>query len=112
MKKALILLCCISLLTVCGCSSDSATPEDFGKNYIQKQFKGIPCNLEDLDFTVTEEEANKATVTIEGDIKYKETLCIEKKDNQWILASGTAKKTQTEAPKKDMSEKKLPAGHE
>lgn len=111
MKKALILLCCIGLLTVCGCSSDSATPEDFGKNYIQKQFSGIPCNLEDLDFTVTEEEDNKATVTIEGDIKYKETLCLEKKDNQWILASGIAKKSPTEAPKKDMAEKKLPASH-
>jgi len=112
MKKTLILLCCLSLVTIYGCGSDSATPEDFGKNYIQKQFSGIPCDLEDMDFTVTEEEDNTATVTIEGDIKYKETLCLVKKDNQWVLAQGAAKKAQKESPKKDLPEKTAPAGHE
>jgi hypothetical protein len=115
MKKTLIFLCCISLLAVYGCGGDNATPEDFGKNYVKKKFSGIKCDLDDLDISVSEDEENKATVTIEGEIKYEETLSLVKKGDKWILASDAAKlpqkakdapKKTKDAPKKTKSEKK------
>ena len=81
MKKAILLLCCLSLLTVFGCGGENATPEDFGKNFIKQKFSGIDCDLDDLDITVTNEEENTATVNIEGEIQYEEWLEVAKKNN-------------------------------
>jgi hypothetical protein len=108
MNKIIALICCVGLLSVYSCGGDSATPEDFGKNHVKKVFSGIACNLDDLDFKVTKEGDDKATVVIKGDIKYKESLALVKKDNQWILASDAAKLSTKEkaALKKAEPEKK------
>ncbi|MFH2066308.1 MAG: hypothetical protein ABIK15_13995 [Pseudomonadota bacterium] len=108
MNKILVLICCIGLLSVYSCGGDSATPEDFGKNHVKKVFSGISCNLDNLNFTVTEEGDDKATVVIEGDVKYKESLALVKKDNQWMPAADAAKLSAKEkaAAKKADPEKK------
>ena len=108
MKKVLVLICCLGLLSVYGCGGDSSTPKDFGKNHVKNIFSGIPCSLDDLEFTITEEGDNHATVVIEGEIKYKETLSLVKKGDKWMLTSEAAKaeKKEKEVPEKAVTEKK------
>jgi len=110
MKKVLVLIFCMGLLAVYGCGGDSATPEDFGKKHVKKIFSGISCDLDDLDITVTEVGDSNATIVIEGDIKYKETLSLIKKGDKWMTASEAAKVEQKEKEtrKKAAPEKKCP----
>ena len=91
MKKIAFAVCCICFMIISGCGEDHLTPEDFGKDYVEKKFSGLNCNLEDLDYTVTEEGDDIATVEIEGKIKYKEKIFLVKKNEKWILASEAAK---------------------
>ena len=111
MKRIIALICCLGLMAIYGCGSDSTTPEDFSKNYVKKMFGKIPCDLEDLEYTVTQDGDDKATVVIEGEIQYKETLALVKRDGKWIAACEAAKLDQKakEAVKKAAPETKKPA---
>lgn len=91
MKRIIALICSLGLLAIYGCGSDSATPEDYSKNHVKKLFNKIPCDLDDVEYTVTTDGDDKATVVIEGEIQYKETLSLVKKDGKWILACEAAK---------------------
>ncbi|MBU1169671.1 MAG: hypothetical protein KKD44_08925 [Proteobacteria bacterium] len=91
MKKLLVVMACAGALVVVGCG-DKETPETFGKKYIEKKFENINCDLVDLDYTITEEGDDAATVLIEGKIKYKEEIQLVKKDGKWIVGKKAAKK--------------------
>ena len=106
MKRIILAVCCICFLMISGCGEDHLTPEEFGKSYVEKKFQGMNCDLEDLDYTVTKDSEDMATVEIEGEIKYNEKLSIVKKNEKWILASEAAKPEKPETPKKAAPEKK------
>jgi hypothetical protein len=97
MKKIIFMLCCIGFLVISGCGEDQLTPEDFGKHYAEKKFSGMGCNLEDLEYTVTEEGEDKAVVEIKGDIQYEEKISLIKLEGKWLLASEVAKPEKKES---------------
>jgi hypothetical protein len=94
MKKKLLVVTCIGFLTamgLMGCGGDQGTnPEAFGKNYISEKFKGAIVDLEDLKYTVIEDEEGSARVKIEGEIEYEETISLVKQGRKWVLASEAA----------------------
>lgn len=99
MKKRLLVMGCIGLLTTAGfmgCGGDTGmTPEEFGKNFVSEKFKGAIVDLEDLDYTVIENEEGSARIKIEGEIEYEETLSIVKQGGKWVLASKAVMPEQT-----------------
>lgn len=97
MKKVFFMLCCIGFLIVSGCGEDQLTPKDFGKNYAEKKFSGMGCDLEELEYTVTEEGDDKAVVEIKGDIQYKEKISLVRQEGKWLLASEAATPEKTES---------------
>jgi len=106
MKRVIFALCCIGFLIIFGCGEDPSTPENFGKNYIEKKFNGLGCDLGDLDYKVTEDGEDKATIEIKGKIKYKEKLYLIKLDGKWLLASEACKLENPKTQKKAAPEKK------
>jgi len=94
MKKKLLVVTCIGCLTamgLMGCGGDQGTnPEEFGKNYMSEKFKGALVDLEDLKYTVIEDEEGSARVKIEGEIEYEETISLVKQGRKWVLASEAA----------------------
>jgi len=106
MKKVVFALSCIGFLIISGCGKDQLTPEDFGKNYVEKKFSGLGCDLEDLEYTVTEEGTDKAIVEIKGEIKYEDKISLVRQEGKWLLASEAAKPEKTEPPKKAATENK------
>lgn len=109
MKKLLVVLACIGALVMVGCG-DKETPETFGKKYIEKKFENINCQLDDLDYSITDETDDSATVTIEGKITYKEELHLIKKDGQWVVGEkAEVKEAAPAAPAKKVEEHAAPA---
>jgi len=94
MKKKLIVLICIGFLTamgLMGCGGDQGmNPEEFGKNYMSDKFKGALVDLDDLKYTIIEDEEGSARVKIEGEIEYEETISLVKQGKKWVLASEVA----------------------
>lgn len=107
MKKLFVVLACAGALALVGCG-DKETPETFGKKYIEKKFENINCDLVDLDYTITEEGADAATVVIEGKIKYKEEIKLVKKNDAWVVdqTPAPAKKAAAAEPVKAAPSKK------
>lgn len=117
MKKLLVVLACVGALAVMGCG-DKETPETFGKKYVEQKFENINCELEDLDYTITDESDDAATVLIEGKIKYKEELQLVKKDDKWVIGNkndnpedvkAETKEATHEEPAKKVEEHAAPA---
>lgn len=111
MKKFLVIVACVGALALAGCGGND-TPENFGKNYIQKKFENLNCDLVDLDYTITDETEDSATVVIEGNIKYKEEIQLVKENDEWKIGKKKAKKAAVHAEKKDdhaKPEEKAPA---
>jgi gas vesicle protein len=113
MKKLLVIVACVGALAFAGCSSND-TPENFGKNYIQKKFENMNCNLVDLDYAIKNETENSATVVIEGNIKYKEELKLVKEGDEWKLAGKEAAAAVHEEKKEEAAkaEEEAPAKEE
>ena len=107
MKKVIFTFFCICLLVVSGCGEDQLTPKDFGKNYVEKKFSGLSCDLEDLEYKVTEESEDKAVVEIEGEIKYNEKIFLIKQEGKWLLASEATKPEKAKPPKIEAPEQKV-----
>lgn len=107
MKKVIFMLCCIGFLVVSGCGEDQLTPKDFGKNYAEKKFNGMGFDLEDLEYTVTEEGDDKAVVEIKGDIQYEEKISLVKQEGKWLLASEAASPEKIESAVKVAPESKV-----
>lgn len=107
MKKLFVVLACAGTLALVGCG-DKDTPETFGKKYIEKKFENINCDLVDLDYTITEESDDAATVVIEGKIKYKEEIKLVKKNDAWVVSEKmtAAKKDPAVEPQKADQPKK------
>ncbi|GAB6094946.1 hypothetical protein JCM14469_11980 [Desulfatiferula olefinivorans] len=101
MKKLFVVLACAGALALVGCG-DKDTPETFGKKYIEKKFENINCDLVDLDYTITEESDDAATVVIEGKITYKEEIKLVKKNGAWVVGEkpAAAVKAPAAEPKK------------
>lgn len=120
MKKLLVIVACVGALALAGCSGND-TPENFGKNYIQKKFENMNCNLEDLDYTIKNQTEDTATVVIEGNIKYKEEIQLVKENDEWkpgkkSAAKAAAHDDKKEEPakkeeKKESSDEHAPAAH-
>jgi hypothetical protein len=91
MKKLLVVMVCAGAMALVGCG-DKETPENFGKKYIEKKFENINCDLMDLDYSISDETEDSATVTIEGKIKYKEELHLVKKNGEWVVGEKPVKK--------------------
>jgi hypothetical protein len=106
MKKIFFAMSCLCFLIISGCGEDHLTPEDFAKNYVEKKFKGLNCDLEDLDYTVTEDGEDMAIVEIEGEIKFEEKISLIRINEKWVLASEAAKPEKSEAKSKTAPEKK------
>lgn len=100
MKKLFVVMACIGALVMVGCG-EKETPESFGKKYIEKKFENINCDLVDLDYSITEEGEDAATVVIEGKIKYKEEIHLVKKDGKWMVGAKAAKKESAKAEVKE-----------
>ncbi len=105
MKKMLVIVACVGALAFAGCSGND-TPENFGKNYIQKKFENMNCNLEDLDYTIKNQTEDTATVVIEGNIKYKEEIQLVKENDEWKPGKKSASKAVAHDDKKDETTKK------
>ena len=95
MKKTLLVMGCFGFLItigLMGCGGDpEMTPEEFGKYYMSEKFKGAIVDLDDLDYTVIDEDEDNAWVKIEGDIEYEETISLEKQGKKWVLATSAVK---------------------
>lgn len=85
MKKFLVLFCSAAVLFMAGCSSEKVTPEDVGKKYMQTRFAGAEANLTELSYTVVDAADDMATVSIEGEITYKEQIFLKKKNGAWVV---------------------------
>ena len=94
MKKQLLVMGVIGILStglLLGCGGDKGkSPEAFGKAYVTEKFKGAIVDLDDLEYTVIEDEAGNARVKIEGEIAFEETISLVKQDGKWVLASKAA----------------------
>jgi len=89
MKKLLVLFCSAGVLFMAGCGSEKVTPEDVGKQYMEKRFAGADANLTDLAYTVVDAGDDMATVAIEGTITYKEQIFLKKKNGAWAVTDET-----------------------
>ena len=107
MKKLLVIVACVGALALAGCGGNES-PEAFGKNYVEKKFEKLNCNLAGLEYTIQETGEDTATVHIEGNIKYKEEINLVKEDGEWTLGKKGAKKA---AASKD-EKKEAPAKEE
>lgn len=85
MKKLLVLFCSAGVLFMAGCGNDKVTPEDVGKKYMQTRFAGAEANLTELSYTVVDAGDDMATVSIEGNITYKEQIFLKKKNGKWMV---------------------------
>ncbi|WP_236892775.1 hypothetical protein [Desulfoluna limicola] len=85
MKKLLVLFCSAGVLFMAGCGSEKVTPEDVGKQYMEKRFAGADANLTDLAYTVVDAGDDMATVEIKGSITYKEQIFLKKKNGAWAV---------------------------
>lgn len=106
MKKLLVIVACVGALALAGCGGND-TPENFGKNYIQKKFENLNCDLVDLDYKIENETEDSATVVIEGSIKYKEEIQLIKENDEWKIGKKGSKKAAAHEEKKEE-----PAKHE
>ena len=113
MKKTLLVMGCFGFLItigLMGCGGDpEMTLEEFSKQFISEKFKGAIVDLDDLDYTVIDEDEDKAWVKIEGDIEYEETISLEKQGKKWVLASSVVKPEPVEAVKAPAPAEKAPA---
>lgn len=89
MKKLLVLFCSAGVLFMAGCGSEKVTPEDVGKQYMEKRFAGADANLTDLAYNVVDAGDDMATVEIEGTITYKEQIFLKKKNGAWAVTDET-----------------------
>jgi len=89
MKKLLVLFCSAGVMFMAGCGSEKVTPEDVGKQYMEKRFAGADANLTDLAYTVVDAGDDMATVEIEGAITYKEQIFLKKKNGVWAVTDET-----------------------
>jgi len=104
MKKLLVIVACVGALALAGCGGND-TPENFGKNYIQKKFQNLNCDLVDLDYKIENETEDSATVVIEGNIKYKEEIQLVKENDEWKIGKKSAKKAAAHEEKKEAEAK-------
>lgn len=100
MKKLFVLVICVGALALAGCSN-SDTPENFGKNYIQKKFENMNCDLESLNYTIKNKTDTSATVIIEGKIKYKEEIQLVRENDDWAISKKDEVKPVDEKPEQE-----------